>query len=90
MFKAAERKMPAKNTGKKILILAEISLQGMINAGITHIKAVRNQEDSQQDMSFCTTNADGKGMYYKEKTCETDAVCRNDDDDLTLCLVKEL
>ena len=31
----------------------------------------------------------GKGMYYKEKICETDAVCRNDDD-LTLCLVKEL
>ena len=32
---------------------------------------------------------DGKGMYYKEKVCETDAVCRNDDE-LTLCLVKEL
>lgn len=32
---------------------------------------------------------DGKGLYYKEKVCETDAVCRNDDE-LTLCLVKEL
>ena len=32
---------------------------------------------------------DGKGVYYKEKICETDAVCRNDDE-LTLCLVKEL
>lgn len=32
---------------------------------------------------------DGKGVYYEEKTCETDAVCRNNDE-LTLCLVKEL
>ena len=32
---------------------------------------------------------DGKGVYYKEKVCETDAVCRNDDE-LTLCLAKEL
>ena len=32
---------------------------------------------------------DGKGVYYKEKIYETDAVCRNDDE-LTLCLVKEL
>ena len=32
---------------------------------------------------------DGKGVYYKEKVCETDAVCRNDDE-LTLCLVKQL
>ncbi len=32
---------------------------------------------------------DGKGVYYKEKICETNAVCRNDDE-LTLCLVKEL
>ena len=31
---------------------------------------------------------DGKGVYYKEKICETDAVCRNNDE-LTLCLVKE-
>ena len=29
------------------------------------------------------------GVYYKEKVCETDAVCRNDDE-LTLCLAKEL
>lgn len=32
---------------------------------------------------------DGKGVYYEEKVCETNAVCRNDDE-LTLCLVKEL
>lgn len=32
---------------------------------------------------------DGKGVYYKEKVCETGAVCRNDDE-LTLCLAKEL
>lgn len=32
--------------GKKILILAAISLQGMINAGIAHIKAGLNWEDS--------------------------------------------
>lgn len=32
---------------------------------------------------------DGKGVYYEEKVCETDAVCRNNDE-LTLCLIKEL
>lgn len=32
---------------------------------------------------------DGKGVYYEEKVCETDATCKNDDE-LTLCLVKEL
>ena len=32
---------------------------------------------------------DGKGVYYKEKACETDAACRNDDE-LTLWLAKEL
>lgn len=32
---------------------------------------------------------DGKGMYYEERVCETDAICKNDDE-LTLCLVKEL
>ena len=32
---------------------------------------------------------DGKGVYYKEKICEADVACRNDDE-LTLCLVKEL
>ena len=32
---------------------------------------------------------DGKGVYYEEKVCEIDAVCKNDDE-LTLCLVKEL
>ncbi len=32
---------------------------------------------------------DGKGVYYEEKVCETDAICKNDDE-LTLCLVKEL
>ncbi len=31
----------------------------------------------------------GKGVYYKEKICETNAVCRNDDE-LALCLVKKL
>jgi len=29
------------------------------------------------------------GVYYEEKICETDAVCQNNDE-LTLCLVKEL
>lgn len=32
---------------------------------------------------------DGKGVYYEGKICETDALCRNNDE-LTLCLVKEL
>ena len=32
---------------------------------------------------------DGKGAYYEERVCETDAVIKNDDE-LTLCLVKEL
>ena len=32
---------------------------------------------------------DGKGVYYEEKVCETDAICKNDDE-LTLCLVKDL
>ena len=32
---------------------------------------------------------DGKGVYYKEKICEADVAYRNDDE-LTLCLVKEL
>lgn len=32
---------------------------------------------------------DGKGVYYEKKICETDAVCKNNDE-LTLCLVKEL
>lgn len=32
---------------------------------------------------------DGKGLYYEEKVCEIDAVCRNNDE-LTLCLIKEL
>lgn len=32
---------------------------------------------------------DGKGVYYEEKVCETNAMCRNDDE-LTLCLVKKL
>lgn len=31
---------------------------------------------------------DGKGVYYEEKICETNAVCKNDDE-LTLCLVKQ-
>lgn len=32
---------------------------------------------------------DGKGVYYEQKVCETNAICKNDDE-LTLCLVKEL
>ncbi len=32
---------------------------------------------------------DGKGVYYKESVCPQNAPCRNDDE-LTLCLVKEL
>lgn len=32
---------------------------------------------------------DGKGAYYEEKVCEINAICKNDDE-LTLCLVKEL
>jgi len=32
---------------------------------------------------------DGRGVYYEEKVCETNAICKNDDD-LTLCMVKEL
>lgn len=32
---------------------------------------------------------DGKGVYYEDKICGTDAVCRNNDE-LTLCLIKEL
>lgn len=32
---------------------------------------------------------DEKSVYYEEKICETDAVCRNSDE-LTLCMVKEL
>lgn len=32
---------------------------------------------------------DGKGVYYEERVCETNADCKNDDE-LTLCLVKEL
>ena len=32
---------------------------------------------------------DGKGMYYEGRVCETDAICKNNDE-LTLCLVKEL
>ena len=32
---------------------------------------------------------DGNGVYYEEKICETNAICKNDDE-LTLCLVKEL
>lgn len=31
---------------------------------------------------------DGKGAYYEERICETNAICKNDDE-LTLCLVKE-
>lgn len=31
----------------------------------------------------------GKGVYYEEKVCEINAFCKNDDE-LTLCLVKEL
>lgn len=32
---------------------------------------------------------DGKGVYYEQEICPTDAACKNDDE-LTLCLVKEL
>lgn len=32
---------------------------------------------------------DGKGVYYEEKVCDTNAICKNDDE-LTLCMVKEL
>ena len=32
---------------------------------------------------------DGKGVYYEETVCPVDAVCKNDDE-LTLCLIKEL
>ena len=32
---------------------------------------------------------DGNGLYYQEKVCEINADCKNDDE-LTLCLVKEL
>lgn len=32
---------------------------------------------------------DGKGVYYEQKVCAKDAVCKNDDE-LTLCLIKEL
>lgn len=32
---------------------------------------------------------DEKGVYYEDKVCETDAVCKNDDEP-TLCLIKEL
>lgn len=32
---------------------------------------------------------DGKGVYYESKICPTDAECKNDDE-LTLCLIKEL
>lgn len=32
---------------------------------------------------------DGKGVYYEEKVCATNAICRNDDE-LTLCLLKKL
>lgn len=32
---------------------------------------------------------DGKGVYYESKICPTDAECKNDDE-LTLCLTKEL
>lgn len=32
---------------------------------------------------------DGKGCYYEEKVCETNAPCRNSDE-LTLCLIKKL
>ncbi len=32
---------------------------------------------------------DGKGAYYEEKVCETNAICKNDSE-LTLCLIKEL
>lgn len=32
---------------------------------------------------------DGKGVYYEGRICETDAICKNNDE-LTLCLIKEL
>lgn len=32
---------------------------------------------------------DGKGVYYEEQVCETNAICKNDDE-LTLCLIKQL
>ena len=32
---------------------------------------------------------DGKGIYYEEKVCEIDETYKNNDE-LTLCLVKEL
>lgn len=32
---------------------------------------------------------DGKGAYYGERVCATNAICKNDDE-FTLCLVKEL
>lgn len=32
---------------------------------------------------------DGKGVYYEEKVCGINAICKNDDE-LTLCMVKEL
>lgn len=32
---------------------------------------------------------DGKGVYYESSVCETDAICKNNDE-LTLCLIKEL
>ena len=32
---------------------------------------------------------DGNGVYYEEKICETNAICKNDDE-LTLCLIKQL
>ena len=32
---------------------------------------------------------DGKGVYYQDRVCETDAICKNNDE-LTLCLIKEL
>ena len=32
---------------------------------------------------------DGKGVYYEGTICEENAVCKNDDE-LTLCLIKEL
>lgn len=31
---------------------------------------------------------DGKGVYYEQEICPTDATCKNDDE-LTLCLVKD-
>lgn len=32
---------------------------------------------------------DGKGVYYEDRVCETDAICKNNDE-LTLCLIKDL